>query len=125
MRILCASLLLALAFAACGKKELTPEERLQGRWVINNVNELQPNFGSVAIQNAAMEFDEDGTMRTKWGKTEERAKWVLNGEKTHIYIKGDSIHANGLHYNDTLAFTLADERTLHIINQGRKFEFKK
>lgn len=123
MRI--ASLCLLLALSACGKKELTPEERLQGRWVISNVNELQPNFGSVAIQNAYMEFNEDGTMRTKWGKKEETAQWALNGEKSHIYIKGDSIHPNGLHYNDTLAFDFNDERTLVITNQGRAFLFKK
>lgn len=113
-------------FSACGPKVITPEEKLQnGRWTIHNVNDLQPRYGNNSIKNAYMEFNEDGTMRSKFGDRVETGKWSLNSEKTHIFMLGDSIHANGLRMNDTIEFKFEDERTIIVTNLGDKMEFRK
>lgn len=119
-------LIFAVMASSCGPKVITPEEKLQnGKWTIHNVNDLQPRYGNNSIKNAYMEFNEDGTMKTKFGEHVETGTWSLNSEKTHIFMLGDSIHANGLRINDTFEFKFEDERTIIINNQGYQLEFRK
>jgi hypothetical protein len=120
------ALLSLLLFSACRPAEVTPEERLQsGKWRIHNVNDIQRHYGNVPIKDAYMEFGEDGIIQTKWGARVEKGTWVLNGEKTHICIVGDSVHANGLQLRDSFEFKFEDERTIIIQNRGIAMEFRK
>lgn len=118
---------LVLSLAACGKRQATPEEILQnGTWLIYNINDLQPRYGtSVSIKNAFMEFKDNGTFMGNVAGEVSTGKWTLNEEKTHIHLIGDSIYANGLNFNDSLPFHFPNERTLIIKNKGYNMEFRK
>ncbi len=120
LRLLIATYL-AVAFVACAPKEPTPEEMLQaGRWEINNVNNLQKDY-KFPIKKSYMDFYDDGTVKTFIESTgQETGTWTLNADKSYIVIKADSGR-----YHDSLAFEFEDESTLHVINQGRKMEFKR
>ena len=116
-----------IGFSACRKRPLTPEEILQnGTWIIHNVNDLQPRYGSSqSIKNAYMLFDPNGTFTGQVGTEVSTGKWSLNAEKTHIHLIGDTIYANGLTFNDSLEFNFPNERTLVIKNKGYHMEFRK
>ena len=126
MRILLSACLILFLLSACGgNKFIDYGEKLVGTWQLSNAPEIlkaadAPNYSAEELRKSTLIFKPGGKSETMVGKDAGTGTWEVSTDGSRLTLVSDSMR-----FEENLALSFENERTIIITNTGKKFIFKK